>query len=227
MIERFYKPAGKEQQCTKTTFVRGRQIQARAEAIVLSVSPLLSRLGERGAQDMLIRAAACAAACKLAVNDNSRDTADAVLFRLGGRLGLMHVMDHNLVRRTGYSFDEFDGFLACGTARAEDFDFLSCGHGVLLKNSWISSVRQSGHVVRSLALSRRGRVFQSEAITNSPIAPYTASRESQTNVPSRTPLAANIARAKGPYPRRFFALKSIAAQGKDEKRRGQREQVLN
>jgi len=135
MIERFYKPhsAGKEQRCTKTTFVQGKQIQALAEATVLVVSPSLGRLGERGAQDMLIRAAAFAAACKLTVNDNSRDTADAVLFRLGGRLRLMHVMDHNLVRRTGYFLHEFNGFLACGTSRAEDFDFLSCGHGVLLK----------------------------------------------------------------------------------------------
>jgi hypothetical protein len=123
-------------------------------------------------------------------------------------------MDHYLVRRTRYSLYEFDGFLACGTTRAEDFDFLSCGHTVLLKMFLDFSQRQSEGVTALVALSRRGHVFQSDAITNSPIAPYTASREPQTNLPSRTPLAANIASTKGPYPRRFFALKSIAARAR-------------
>jgi hypothetical protein len=46
----------------------------------------------------------------------------------------MHVVNHDLVRRTGNPFDEFDRFLACGTSCAKYFDFLLCGHGVLLKN---------------------------------------------------------------------------------------------
>src|SRR5437899_11419169 len=106
MIERFHSHTLQEKSSNvgKTTFIQGRQIQVLAKDIVLVLSSFLSRLGERGAQNTLIRAAACAAACKLSVNDNGRDTTDAVLFRLGGRLGLMHVMDHNLRRRTGCSF---------------------------------------------------------------------------------------------------------------------------
>src|SRR5437867_3195259 len=103
----------------------------RSSFVIISFAPRRAR----SAKNTLIRAAASAAACKLTINDNSRDTADAVLFRLGGRLGLMHVMDHNLVRRSGYSFDEFDGFLAGRTARAEDFDFLSCLLGPAARES--------------------------------------------------------------------------------------------
>jgi len=46
----------------------------------------------------------------------------------------MHVMNHDLVRRTSNPFDEFDRFFACRASCAENFDFLLCGHGVLLKN---------------------------------------------------------------------------------------------
>src|SRR5713101_2010540 len=97
-------------------------------------SEWIQRLSKRRAQDMLIRAAASAAAGELTVDDNRGDAADAELLRFGGSLGLMHVVDHDLVRRTGYSFHQFDGFLASGTACAEDFDFLLCGHSGLLRS---------------------------------------------------------------------------------------------
>jgi len=83
---------------------------------------------------MLIRAATRAAACEFTVNDDSGDAADTVILRFGRCLGLMHVMNHDLVRRTGNPFDEFDRFFACGTSCAENFDFLLCGHGVLLRD---------------------------------------------------------------------------------------------
>src|SRR5260370_42537643 len=83
---------------------------------------------------MLIRATTRAASCEFAVNDDSRNAADAVMLCFGGDLGLVHVVDHDLVRRAGNTFDEFDRFFACGTSCAENFDFLLCGHGVLLKN---------------------------------------------------------------------------------------------
>src|SRR6267143_2416965 len=83
---------------------------------------------------MLIRAAACAASCEFTVNDDSGNAADAVVLRFGADLGLVHVVDHDFVRRAGNPFDEFDRFFACGTSCAENFDSLLCGHGVLLKN---------------------------------------------------------------------------------------------
>jgi len=68
---------------------------------------------------------------------------------LGGCLGLVHVMNHDLVRRTGNPFDEFDRFLACGTSCTENFDFLPCSHGVLLKNLLDSCLRQLEQTVAS------------------------------------------------------------------------------
>jgi hypothetical protein len=61
---------------------------------------------------MLIRATPRAAACEFTVNDDSGDAADTVILRFGHCLGLMHVMNHDLVRRTGNPFDKFDGFFA-------------------------------------------------------------------------------------------------------------------
>jgi hypothetical protein len=83
---------------------------------------------------MLIRAATRAAACEFAGNDDSGDAADTVILRFGRCLGLMHVVNHDLVRRTDNPLDEFDRFLACGTSCTKNFDFLLCGHGVLLEN---------------------------------------------------------------------------------------------
>jgi len=83
---------------------------------------------------MLIRPAPRAASCEFTVNDDSGDAAQTVILRFGRRFGLMHVVDHDLVRRTDNPFDEVDRFFACGTSRAENFYLLLCGHGVLLKN---------------------------------------------------------------------------------------------
>src|SRR5712664_2635791 len=79
---------------------------------------------------------------------------------------------------------------------------------------WISSLRQLEQTVASFEVSRRGHVFHSEATTSSPIAPYTAGRESHANLPTRTPLAARPASRKGPYPWRSLALKGIAAKAR-------------
>src|SRR6266852_5738761 len=83
-----------------------------------------------------------------------------------------------------------------------------------LRIYWISCLQQLEQTVESFEMSRRGQVFQSEAITRSAIEPYTVGRESHANLPSRTPTAASSARRKGPYPRRFLALKSIAAKAR-------------
>src|SRR6266852_6088434 len=82
------------------------------------------------------------------------------------------------------------------------------------RSYWISSLRQLEQTVASFEVSRRGHVFQSEATTRSPIAPYTAGRESHANLPTRTPLAASPASRKGPYPQRSLALTSIAAKAR-------------
>jgi hypothetical protein len=83
---------------------------------------------------MLVRATTRAAACEFTVNDDSRDAADTVILRFGRYLRFMHVVDYDLVRRTGNPLDEFDRFFACGTSCTENFDFLLCGHGVLLRD---------------------------------------------------------------------------------------------
>jgi hypothetical protein len=46
---------------------------------------------------MFIRATAGATSCEFAVNDDSRDAANAVILRFGGYLRLMHVVDYDLV----------------------------------------------------------------------------------------------------------------------------------
>lgn len=67
-------------------------------------------LGEGGTQDMLIRAAACAAPCEFAVNYNGGHAADAITPGLGCYFGLLHIMDHYLMRRTSKALNHLDCF---------------------------------------------------------------------------------------------------------------------
>ncbi len=61
---------------------------------------------------MFVRAAISAASSELAIRDDGGHAPNAVLLCLGCDFGLVHVVNHYLVRRTSYPFDEFDCFLA-------------------------------------------------------------------------------------------------------------------
>jgi len=61
---------------------------------------------------MFIGTATSAAPGEFAVNHDSRHAANAKSLRFGRHVGLVHVMDDNLVGRTGNPPNEFDGFLA-------------------------------------------------------------------------------------------------------------------
>src|SRR6516225_9715704 len=101
---------------------------------------LIQLSGERGTQDVLVRAATRTAAGEFAVNHNGRHAADAVLLRLGSNFGLLHVVEDYLVRTTRQPLDELDCLLASRTAGTEDFDLLSRCHvfssSNALKLSW-------------------------------------------------------------------------------------------
>ena len=77
------------------------------------------------------------------------------------------------------------------------------------------------------AVSRRGHVFQSEATTSNPIAPYTVGRESNANLPNRTPLDANTASRIRTVPATIFCSEKHRRQGRREKRDGQGQQVFD
>jgi hypothetical protein len=61
---------------------------------------------------MFIRATSGAASGEFAINHNGRNASDAVLPRLGSHVGLLHIVDHNLMRRPGKAFNYLDRFLA-------------------------------------------------------------------------------------------------------------------
>jgi hypothetical protein len=61
---------------------------------------------------MLIGSASGAAFGEFAVNDNGRNTSDAILLRFGNHFGLLHIVDHNLMRRPGEALNYLDCFLA-------------------------------------------------------------------------------------------------------------------
>ena len=61
---------------------------------------LIQLSGERGTQDVLVRAATRTAAGEFAVNHNGRHATDAVLLRLGRNFACLHVVDDYLVRTT-------------------------------------------------------------------------------------------------------------------------------
>src|SRR6266852_9327221 len=90
---------------------------------------------------MIIRAPARAAPSEFAVDDNGRNTSDAVLLRFGSHIGLLHILDHNLMRRPSKTLNYLDCFLARRTTCTEDFDFLFCSHGV----SWTLPYIDSSH----------------------------------------------------------------------------------
>jgi hypothetical protein len=69
-------------------------------------------LRERRTQHMFIRATASAAPCQFTVNYDCGHASDTVMHSFGCDFGLVHVMDHHLMRRTGYPLDEVDCFLA-------------------------------------------------------------------------------------------------------------------
>jgi len=81
---------------------------------------------------VLVRAATGAARSQFAVNYYGRHAADSMLLCLGRDLGLVHVMDDDFMRRTGYSLDELNGLLTRRTAGTEDFDFLFRCHFLFL-----------------------------------------------------------------------------------------------
>src|SRR5260370_18562991 len=58
------------------------------------------------------------------------------------------------------------------------------------RSYWISSLRQLEQTVASFEVSRRVHVFQSEATTRSPLAPYTAARGYHPTCAPATPHAA-------------------------------------
>jgi hypothetical protein len=70
-------------------------------------------LRKGGTQDVLVRPTTGAAPGKLAVNHHGGNTSHAVLLRLGSNVRLLHIVDHNLVRRPRKPFNYFDCFLAC------------------------------------------------------------------------------------------------------------------
>ena len=61
---------------------------------------------------MLVRAATRTAPCEFAVNNDRGHAADPVVPRLGCYFRLLHVVNHDLMRRTGYLLDELDCLLA-------------------------------------------------------------------------------------------------------------------
>src|SRR5260370_7218193 len=88
---------------------------------------------------MFIRAPARAAPSEFAVDDNGRNTSDAVLLRFGSHIGLLHILDHNLMRRPSKTLNYLDCFLARRTTRTEDFAFLFCTHRVSYTLPYINS----------------------------------------------------------------------------------------
>ena len=62
---------------------------------------------------MLVWTTTRAASRELTVNHHGWHTANAVLLGLRRPVGLMHVVDHDFMRRTDQSFDDIDCFLAC------------------------------------------------------------------------------------------------------------------
>jgi len=73
---------------------------------------------------MLIGATASATPGEFAVNYDSGQTANAVVLRLGSDFGLVHVVDHYVMRGTSYPLNKLYCFLARRTTCAENFNFL-------------------------------------------------------------------------------------------------------
>ncbi len=116
-------------QCSDGTQYQKKRGPRSGEAALLYTSPQEVLL-KSGTQDVLVRPTTRAAPGKLAVNDDGRNTSHAVLLRLGSHVGLLHIVDHYLMRRPGKALNYLDCFFARRTPCAENFNSLSCSHSV-------------------------------------------------------------------------------------------------
>jgi hypothetical protein len=86
-------------------------------------------------------------------------------------------VDFYFVRRTSKPFDQFNRFFAGGTACAENLNFLSYAHDVVLNAPLFElsvAFMGLGEIATSLRAVSRGQAFHSEAMTKNPTAPYMA-----------------------------------------------------
>jgi len=69
-------------------------------------------LPQSSKQHVLFRARPNTTRSELAVSHNGGYASNAVVLRLGSRLGLLHVVDHDFVRRASKPLNQLNGFLA-------------------------------------------------------------------------------------------------------------------
>src|SRR5713226_10449082 len=105
----------------------------RVESWVMILLSENVRLPKSSKQHVFFRATPSTTRGKLPVNHDGGYAANAVVFGLAGCLGLLHVVDHDFVRRASKPLNQFNGFLAGRATCAEDFDFPLCVHCVLLR----------------------------------------------------------------------------------------------
>src|SRR5258708_40105899 len=81
---------------------------------------------QRFAQDVFVRSATRAAPGELSVDDDGRQTADAELLGSRGRITVLHIVNLDVVVRTGDPLDHPDRFFPRRAARAEDLRCMFC-----------------------------------------------------------------------------------------------------
>jgi hypothetical protein len=86
------------------------------------------RANSGGAQGRFVNPAPGAAVGEFAVNNYSRDAADAVLFSLRCHIGLVHIQDLDFARVTRNLVDCLNGLDTRRAPGAKDFDFSFTAH---------------------------------------------------------------------------------------------------
>jgi len=87
-------------------------VRGETESDRFSTNRAEAALDEHGAQDMLIRATARATPGEFAINHDGGNASDAVMLRFGSHFGLLHIVDHYLMRRSSKALNYLDCFLA-------------------------------------------------------------------------------------------------------------------
>jgi hypothetical protein len=98
---------------------------------------------QRVAQGAFVRSATRAAPGELSIDDDGRQTADTERLGSRRRIAVLHIVNLDVVVRTGDPLDHLDRLCARRAARAEDLDcMLCCCHSPYFSNAFTSLSRR-------------------------------------------------------------------------------------